>query len=91
MALPPAQGYYVTDRIDSALSPPPPPQQHTSAGHHKHPNNPAHPAHPLPPGGRPYDEWQYSPLQPPNTGKIVNRPPNPYKDKFKPSPAYVSR
>ncbi|KAJ0181503.1 hypothetical protein K1T71_003588 [Dendrolimus kikuchii] len=36
-----------------------------------------------PPRG--YEEWQASPPPPPNAGKIVNRPPNPYKDKFKPS------
>ncbi|KAL4721065.1 hypothetical protein ACJJTC_001081 [Scirpophaga incertulas] len=32
-----------------------------------------------------YDEWQETPPTPPSAGKIVNRPPNPYKDKFKPS------
>lgn len=36
----------------------------------------------------PYDEWQATPPPPPGAGKIVNRPPNPYKDQFKPS--YVS-
>ncbi|KAJ8733594.1 hypothetical protein PYW07_014145 [Mythimna separata] len=77
MALPPAQGYYVTDRIGSPVLTPPPPPHHGN-----------HPNHPLPPGGRPYDEWQHSPPLPPTTGKIVNRPPNPYKDKFKPSPSY---
>lgn len=87
MALPPAaaQGYYVTDRIGTPMLTPPPPPPH----HGKQPN---HPNHPPPPGagGRPYDEWQHAPPLPPTTGKIVNRPPNPYKDKFKPSPSYVS-
>ncbi|XP_049697721.2 uncharacterized protein LOC110377652 isoform X2 [Helicoverpa armigera] len=76
MALPPAQGYYVSDRMDGTLLPPPPPP------HSKHPNHPQHQP-PLPAGARPYDEWQHAP--PLHSGKIVNRPPNPYKDKFKPS------
>ncbi|PZC76488.1 hypothetical protein B5X24_HaOG204508 [Helicoverpa armigera] len=76
MALPPAQGYYVSDRMDGTLLPPPPPP------HNKHPNHPQHQP-PLPAGARPYDEWQHAP--PLHSGKIVNRPPNPYKDKFKPS------
>lgn len=41
-----------------------------------------------PQGAMPYDEWQATPPPPPGAGKIVNRPPNPYKDQFKPS--YVS-
>ncbi|XP_022820824.1 uncharacterized protein LOC111352503 isoform X2 [Spodoptera litura] len=82
MALPPAQGYYVTDRVDRPyLSPPPPPPPAPV----KQANHPSHSSQQLPPGARPYDEWQHSPPLPPNTGKIVNRPPNPYKDKFKPS------
>ncbi|CAG9782649.1 unnamed protein product [Diatraea saccharalis] len=32
-----------------------------------------------------YEEWKATPPPPPGAGKIVNRPPNPYKDKFKPS------
>ncbi|KAI8430441.1 hypothetical protein MSG28_000716 [Choristoneura fumiferana] len=45
---------------------------------------------PLPPTQpRPYEEWAPAPPVPPGPGKIVNRPPNPYKDKFKPS--YVSK
>lgn len=39
-------------------------------------------------GSMPYDEWQVTPPSPPGASKIVNRPPNPYKDQFKPS--YVS-
>ncbi|KAF9415360.1 hypothetical protein HW555_006950 [Spodoptera exigua] len=82
MALPPAEGYYVTDRVDRPyLSPPPPPPPAPM----KQANHPSHSGPQLPPGARPYDEWQHSPPLPPTTGKIVNRPPNPYKDKFKPS------
>ncbi|KAL0849688.1 hypothetical protein ABMA28_011654 [Loxostege sticticalis] len=81
MSLPPTKGYYVSDRID--LMPPPPPPPSYQQGPHA-----AHPSHrPPPPSGySPYDEWQASPPPPPPAGgKIVNRPPNPYKDKFKPS------
>lgn len=43
-----------------------------------------------PQGAMSYDEWQATPPPPPppGAGKIINRPPNPYKDQFKPS--YVS-
>ncbi|XP_030040965.2 uncharacterized protein LOC115456166 [Manduca sexta] len=75
MALPPAKGYYVSDRID--LVPPPPPQ-HQLPPHAPHPVQHGNPQRPPTPMG--YDEWQPSPPPP---GKIVNRPP--YKDKFKPS------
>lgn len=90
MALPPAKGYYVTDRID--LVPPPPPHLQPPMGHHQPGPSPhaphGHHPHPGPQAGSPprgYEEWQSSPPSPPNTGKIVNRPPKPYKDKFKPS------
>lgn len=43
----------------------------------------------VPPPRPPYDEWpRMTPPPPPHPGKIVNRPPNPYKDKVK--PGYVS-
>ncbi|XP_028038484.1 uncharacterized protein LOC114249207 [Bombyx mandarina] len=71
MALPPAHGYYVSDRIDLMPPPPPPPRLYPTTQHLPHPSH--------------YNEWQASPPPPPGPGKIVNRPPNPYKDKFKPS------
>ncbi|XP_075979685.1 uncharacterized protein LOC142978926 [Anticarsia gemmatalis] len=89
MALPPSKGYYVSDRMD--LAPPPPPPHHGGPPppHHGGPPPPHHHGKlPPPPGGRPYDEWQHTPPPPPGPGKIVNRPTNPYKDKFKPSPSY---
>ncbi|CAB3227596.1 unnamed protein product [Arctia plantaginis] len=85
MAVPQSKGYYVSDRID--LAPPPPPQSYHHS--HSHPVPSHHNMRPVtPPGGRPYDEWQQTPPPTPGAGKIVNRPPNPYKDKFKPSPSY---
>ncbi|XP_063393865.1 uncharacterized protein LOC134679009 [Cydia fagiglandana] len=47
------------------------------------------PPAPRPMGSRPYEEWAATPPPPPGPGKIVNRPPNPYKDKFKPSYEYT--
>lgn len=47
------------------------------------------PPAPRPAGSRPYEEWAATPPPPPGPGKIVNRPPNPYKDKFKPSYEYT--
>lgn len=73
MNLPSGQSYYITDRVDGLMLPPPPPPHHG-----KQPNHPNYPGAPA----RPYDEWQHAP---PAVSKIVNRPPNPYKDKFKPS------
>ncbi|XP_053600999.1 uncharacterized protein LOC128669850 [Plodia interpunctella] len=71
MSLPPTKGYYVTDRMD-----PPPHHPHGAHSHHLHPHAPPKAAY--------YEEWQASP-PPPGAGKIVNRPPNPYKDQFRPS------
>lgn len=40
-----------------------------------------------PPPRSPYDEWPVmTPPTPPTPGKIVNRPPNPYKDKYPSKP-----
>ncbi|XP_072935498.1 uncharacterized protein [Epargyreus clarus] len=95
MALPTGNGYYVTERIDGPFAPPPPPPTHMpSSVSHMHPPGPHMSSGPhMSPGphGPPraghvpqnYNEWEASP--PPATSKIVNRPPNPYKDKFKPS------
>lgn len=74
MSLPPTKGYYVSDRMDAHLTPPPPPHRYAPV--------------PAQAGYAQYDEWQASPPPPPSGGKIVNKPPNPYKDKFRPS--YVS-
>lgn len=74
MLLPPATGYYVTDRVDV---PPPLPQRG---------GLPTGPGAPPPAGPFPYEEWHESGAG--KVGKIVNRPNN--KDKFKPSPSYVS-
>ncbi|XP_045456797.1 uncharacterized protein LOC123666809 [Melitaea cinxia] len=141
MVLPPAKGYYVTERIDTPyLSPPPPPQtSHTpSSGYYTShnqdpipihdsympqnqgyvppsqsntpfnqshmPSNQGHPnqsqfSHkkglpppkksqpysngPSLPAPQSYKEWEVN--SPPGAGKIVNKPPNPYKDKVKPN------
>ncbi|KAM3957101.1 uncharacterized protein ACR2FA_008891 [Aphomia sociella] len=75
LSSPSTKNYYVIDRIDGPLMPPPPPQQYQKY----HPSLPHHPPHY-------YEEWQESPPPPPPSGgKIVNRPPNPHKDMFKPS------
>ncbi|XP_045506031.1 uncharacterized protein LOC123702348 [Colias croceus] len=80
MALPSTKGYYVTERIDSPLVPPPPP--HPAGPNRAIPlQGPAHYGS-APPQGysgpHGYNEWD-------GNGKIVNKPPSPYKDKFRPS------
>ncbi|XP_059055898.1 uncharacterized protein LOC131849792 [Achroia grisella] len=79
MSLPSTKGYYVIDRIDNQLIPPPPPPQ----PHHKY-----HPGAPQPSSPQYYEEWQATPPPSPAGGKILNRPPNPHKDMFKPSYEY---
>lgn len=86
MLLPPASGYYVTNRVDV---PPPPPPQHGPPI----PHSPAMAHSATPPAGPIlYEEWHESPPPGFSNGKgskILNRPNN--KDKFKPSPSYVSK
>ncbi|KAL4720167.1 hypothetical protein ACJJTC_019493 [Scirpophaga incertulas] len=77
MALPPTKGYYVSERIDATLMPPPPHRPFSGS------YGPYETSSPV--GYSQYDEGQETPPTPPSAGKIVNRPPNPYKDKFKPS------
>lgn len=87
MLLPPASGYYVTNRVDV---PPPPPPQHGPPIPHSPPMSHGAPA---PAGPFPYDEWYESPAPASGYGKgskIVNRPNQSNKDRFKPSPSYVS-
>lgn len=144
MVLPPAKGYYVTERIDTPyLLPPPPPQTSHSpssgyyTSHNQEPipindsylpqnqgygptaqsytppnqsHMPSNQGHsnqsqfshkkglpppkksqphnngPSLPAPQSYKEWEVN--SPPGAGKIVNKPPNPYKDKVKPN--YVS-
>ncbi|XP_038208573.1 uncharacterized protein LOC119829917 [Zerene cesonia] len=85
MALPSTKGYYVTERIDSPLVPPPPPHPVAGSG----PSRPIPLQSPQHYGSAPpqgyngphgYNEWDA-----PGNGKIVNKPPSPYKDKFRPS------
>ncbi|XP_026333206.1 uncharacterized protein LOC113240180 isoform X2 [Hyposmocoma kahamanoa] len=85
MLLPPASGYYVTNRVDV---PPPPPPQHGPLIPHSVPMSHGTPP---PAGPFPYEEWYESPPPPSSSGKgskIVNRPNQSNKDRFKPSPSY---
>ncbi|RVE55345.1 hypothetical protein evm_000243 [Chilo suppressalis] len=95
---PPSHGHSVPYGPPATMHGPPPygPNSHGTNGPHpgygqgapqgSHAPHgpPQHPPQPAP-GYAQYDEWKATPPPPPGAGKIVNRPTNPYKDKFKPS------